>query len=77
MTKFDPSEMRARFRVLHAQREAIRAKAAPLRQARDAVEAEARAKCAQMDTEIAKAEDNLLAIKEEMAVLSRALNGKT
>lgn len=74
---FSPASLRARFHVLRPMRDAIRAQSAPLRQERDAIEAEARAKIAPIDARIKELEAPLEAIKQEMAIIVRALDGKT
>lgn len=74
---FNPSELRARFADLSKQRQAIVAKVDPLhgqraKIRRDATEAEAKI------AEKIKAESvSLPAIDEELAMISRALKGKT
>ncbi len=69
--------MRARFRELNPQREAIRAKALVIREQRDAIEAKARAEMEKLDAQIREIEAPIAAITEEMVLISRALNGKT
>lgn len=74
---FNPSELRSRFADLSEQRKAIVAKVDPLHSQRakirrDATEAEAKI------AEKIKAESvSLPTIDEEMAMISRALKGKT
>lgn len=74
---FDPKELRARFADLSKQREAIVAKVDPLhaeraKVRRDATEAEAR-----IAAKIKAESVGLPAIDEELAMISRALKGKT
>jgi uncharacterized coiled-coil DUF342 family protein len=74
---FNIASAQARFHELKAQRDSIRDKAAPLRAERDKIEAEMRARLAKIDEEIRAIEAPLTPVKEEMAFLCRALNGKT
>jgi uncharacterized coiled-coil DUF342 family protein len=74
---FNIASAQARFHELKAQRDSIRDKAAPLRAERDKIEAEMRARLAKIDEEIRAIESPLTPVKEEMAFLCRALNGKT
>jgi uncharacterized coiled-coil DUF342 family protein len=75
--KFDIAAAKARFHELRAQRDSIRDKSAPLRAERDRIEADIRARLAKLDEEIRVVEVPLAPVKEEMAFLCRALNGKT
>jgi uncharacterized coiled-coil DUF342 family protein len=75
--KFDTQEMRARFHELRAARDAVRAKSGPLRAKRDEIEAKARQQCETIDAEIREIEASLPDVKTEMAVIARALDGKT
>jgi uncharacterized coiled-coil DUF342 family protein len=74
---FNIASAQARFHELRAVRDSIRDKAAPLRAERDRIEAEMRAQIAKIDEEIKAIESPLPPVKEEMAFLCRALNGKT
>lgn len=73
---FSPEKMRARYAELTAKGEEIRAKAAPMREARDAFANEARDKELAMNAEIAEVEAGLGQIDNERALISRALGGK-
>lgn len=72
-----PEEMRARFAELTKKREAIVAKATPLRTARDKHANKAAAKERQLNDGIHRAEAGLVEIQTEMAMIARALGGKT
>jgi hypothetical protein len=72
-----PEEMRDRFAELGKKRETILAKSGPLREARDKHSNDAAAKERQMNARILKAEEGLVDIATEMAMISRALGGKT
>lgn len=74
---FDEAAMRARFRELHPQREAIRKVSGKLRAQRDKIKQDAEAKMAPLEAEIAKIEAPIAELSSEMARLARALNGKT
>jgi chromosome segregation ATPase len=74
---FNIASAQARFHELRAVRDSIRDKAAPLRAERDRIEGEMRARLAKLDEEIRAVEEPLTPVKEEMAFLCRALNGKT
>jgi uncharacterized coiled-coil DUF342 family protein len=74
---FNIASAQARFHELRAQRDLIRDRSAPLRAERDKIEAEMRERLAKLDEEIRAAEGPLTPVKEEMAFLCRALNGKT
>jgi uncharacterized coiled-coil DUF342 family protein len=74
---FNIASAQARFHELRATRDSIRDKSAPLRAERDRIEAEMRAQIAKIDEEIKAIESPLPPVKEEMAFLCRALNGKT
>jgi predicted nucleic acid-binding Zn-ribbon protein len=74
---FNIASAQARFHELRAVRDAIRDKAAPLRAERDRIEGDMRAQIAKLDEEIRAIEEPLHPVKEEMAFLCRALNGKT
>jgi hypothetical protein len=72
--------MRARFGELRDQIAAIEAVSTPLREKRDAIHAKAQAvaDCANpLDLQILTAEAGLYDAKNELAMLSRALGGKT
>jgi uncharacterized coiled-coil DUF342 family protein len=75
--KYNPEAMRARFAELQAQAEAIRAKSGPLREKRDALVNEAGEKERALNEKIAEAEAGLFEIDNEIALISRALGGKT
>lgn len=74
-------QMRARFRELTAQRDAILAVSAPLRETRDAYlqaeEASLAEYRAEQDEAINAAEDGLFDIAQEIGRVSRYLDGKT
>jgi uncharacterized coiled-coil DUF342 family protein len=74
---FDIASARKRFHELRGQRDAIREQSAPIRAERDKIEADAKAQLENYDAQIRAIEDGLPPIKEEMAFLCRALNGKT
>lgn len=74
---YSPETLRARFHVLKKQRDDIRAKTTPLRAERDKIENEARQKCDKLIEQVRELERPMAAVKAEMAVLVRALNGKT
>lgn len=80
MTELE-DQMRARFRELTAERDGKRAAAAPLREARDtavqAAQAAMDAAHLQYDAAIAEQEDGLFDIDQEIARISRFLDGKT
>ena len=72
--------MRARFAELREQIAAIEAVSTPLRAQRDAIHAEAQAiaeAARPLDLQILTAEAGLYEAKNEMALLSRALGGRT
>ncbi len=69
--------MRARFRALSVERNAIIEQSHPLRERRDAIEAKAREEVAKFNEQIEALEAPVRVIKSEMARLARALNGKT
>ena len=75
--KFDQQTMATRFHELLAQRDAIREKSAPLRVERGRIEEEFDAEAAKIDAAVAEIEQALPPVKAEMAIISRALNGKT
>jgi uncharacterized coiled-coil DUF342 family protein len=74
--EFSPEKMRARFAELRDKRDRLQEKAAPLRLQRDGAWAKALEERAKLDTKIARAEDGLFEAEQELAALSRALNGK-
>jgi uncharacterized coiled-coil DUF342 family protein len=74
---FNIASAQARFHELKAQRDSIRDQSAPLRAERDRIEADMRARLAKLDEDIRAVEAPLAPVKEEMAFLCRALNGKT
>ena len=72
--------MRLRFHELRAQIAAVEAVSTPLRAKRDAIHARAQAiadAAEPLDAQILTAEAGLYEAKNELAMLSRALNGKT
>lgn len=75
--KFDPAAARARFHELKTQRDSIREQSSLVRAERDRLEGETRALLSTLDGQIATIEAPLSSIKEELAFLCRALNGKT
>lgn len=74
---FKPQEFRARFAELQGEIAAIEAKSAPLRVKRDVHVQKARKVEDDMNADIRKAEKGLYEMKQELAMLSRALGGKT
>jgi hypothetical protein len=72
----NPDAMRARFADLSAQRDTKLAASEPLREQRDAIVRQSAAQVATFDAQIAAAEAGLGDIAQEMAMISRALNGK-
>lgn len=75
--KFDLAAARARFHELKAERDSIRERSTGVRAERDRLESETRALLSTLDEQIKAIEDPLPGIKEELAFLCRALNGKT
>lgn len=69
--------LRSRFAELQGEIAAIEATAAPLRQERDDLVNAARAAEAEVNARIATAEDGLAGRRQELAMIVRALNGKT
>jgi uncharacterized coiled-coil DUF342 family protein len=72
--------MRARFQELRDQIAAIEAASGPLRAKRDAIHAEAQKiadKAKPLDRQILSAEAGLYELKNELAMLARALGGQT
>lgn len=72
--------LRQRFQELLQQRDAITAQSMPLREQRDAIMAKARAaelKAQPLDDQIKDLEGPLYDLNNEIARLSRALDGKT
>lgn len=72
--------IRQRFHELHAQINAIEAVSAPLREQRDAIHAQAQAiadTAKPFDLQILTAEVGLYEAKNELGMLSHALDGKT
>lgn len=74
--QFDPDKMRKRFHELKAKREAQRAKADPIRAARDKVAARQATEIAKHNKRVRAAEDGLVEIEQEMAMLVRAVGGR-
>ena len=74
---FSPDRMRARFAELARLAAGKRAKAAPLREERDAFVQGNEAKEARMNAAIAKAEEGLFELDQEAAMIARALGGRT
>jgi hypothetical protein len=72
----NPDAMRARFADLSTQRDAKLALSEPLRDQRDTIVRQNTAEVATLDAQIAAAEAGLGDIAQEMAMISRALNGK-
>jgi uncharacterized coiled-coil DUF342 family protein len=72
--------LRTRFAEACAERDAIAAELAPLREQRDAVLAKAQAAAAKADPLIARIKDlerPLFDLHNEIAIISRALGGRT
>lgn len=77
MTKLpSPDTMRKRFHELCEQRDAQRAKADPIRTERDKLAVAQAAEMAKANAKVAKAEEGLYDIEQEMAALVRAVGGK-
>lgn len=72
-----PEALRARFRELTEKREKILAKSAPLREERDRIANEARAKETALNKRIKTVEADLYENEQERAMIARALGGKT
>jgi hypothetical protein len=72
-----PDGLRARFADLSSQRDAKLAASGPLRDQRDTLIRTNVAQVAALDTQITAAEDGLGDISQEMALISRALGGRT
>lgn len=80
MPEFSPDAMRARFRELAAKKAKIEASAKSLRDEYDALRKEEQkiaAKQAPIVAKFKKIEAPLIEIGGEMAMIARALNGKT
>lgn len=73
---FNPEKMRARFAELRKELEKRQAKLAPLREKRDRLLAK-QSEAGKLAVRIKEQQAPLAAIEEEMAVIARALNGKT
>jgi uncharacterized protein (DUF3084 family) len=73
---YNPEKMRARFHDLTAKAAKIRAKADPLREARDEVAARHAKEIAAHNKKVRAAEDGLFDIEQERAMLARALGGR-
>lgn len=72
--------LKQRFREACAERDAIHAKSGPLRVKRDAIMAKAREvekTAVPVNEQIEKAEAGLFELQNEIATISRALNGQT
>jgi uncharacterized coiled-coil DUF342 family protein len=72
--------LRARFAEACAERDAIAAQVAPIRQARDAILAKAQTSAAKADpltAQIKQLERPLFDLHNEIAAISRALGGRT
>lgn len=74
---FDATQMRARFAELKARRDAISAKVDPLHEERAKIRKESSEAEARLAGKIKAASSDLAEIDEEMAMLSRALKGRT
>lgn len=77
---FDPETMRKRFAELGAQRAAMVAKVAPLRQRYESMQAQEqqiRAQIRPILDELKAAEEPLFALDSERAIIVRALAGRT
>jgi hypothetical protein len=73
---YNPEKMRARFHDLTAKDAKIRAKADPLREARDKVAARHAKEIAVHNKKVRAAEEGLFDIEQERAMLARALGGR-
>lgn len=69
--------MRRRFHQNRAERAAILARSAPLREERDRIQAEADARIRALNAQIREAETGLFDLDNEAGRLARALGGKT
>lgn len=76
-SSFHPENMRKRFREVAAAKAAIHAASDPIRVERDALVAAHEATRKALDVRLKKAEDGLFELDQELAMLSRALGGKT
>lgn len=74
--EFTPEKMRKRFHELTAKSAAIRAKADPLREARDKVAARHAREIAGHNAKVQAAEKGLFEIEQERAMLAKALGGR-
>jgi hypothetical protein len=72
-----PEALRARFADLCDQRQAKLDASGPLRDQRDTLIRTSSVQVAALDAQIATAEDGLGDIAQEMAMISRALGGRT
>lgn len=77
MAAMSEKSMRARFAELRKERDAIEAKTQPLKDERAAIRAEAEKKERALAGKIKAAEKGLPEIDREMAMISRALKGRT
>lgn len=71
--RFTPKEMRRRFHLASAEAEAIRAKSAPLRAARDALVKETEPKIRALNEQIKEVEKSLYDLDVERATIAKAL----
>lgn len=74
--EFDPDKMKKRFWTLKAKRDAHRAKADPIRAARDKLVGKQAKELSAEDAKVKAAEKGLAEIEQEMAVLVRAVGGR-
>jgi len=77
MTKFTPDAMRKRFHEAQDERKAKLAASGPLREKRKELKRRYQAEIAELDQQIAAAEDGLFDLDMEIGTISKALNGKT
>jgi len=75
--EYSPETMRARFAELAANRADILEVSAPLRTQRDQLVRQNLDAIASLDDQIASAEETLFKVDQELALISRALGGKT
>jgi hypothetical protein len=77
ITMPSPESMRKRFHELNREIAVIEKKTAPMREKRDKFVNEQDAKAKAMAAEYLKIEEPLVALKNELGLISRALGGRT
>ena len=77
MLDLSKEALRAKFASLSAEVNATLEAVMPLREERDAISHEAEVKVAEMNARIAEIEAGLFEKRQQVAMLARALNGKT